>query len=131
MSSKTRTMPASRPAMTPQRSKQSAFSLAEKQSLLDNFDLEVADKTRAFQASLSATLESFLRRQETEILKIPRDLRGMTLVELEDKWGGSWRGTVQRLARDRLEEQERRRIQEEEEQARLRREVEAETQGKR
>jgi hypothetical protein len=67
----------------------------------------VDDKTRAFKASLAATLSSFMLRQEAEILKIPRDLRQMKLGDLEAKWGGSWAGTVQRIARQKIEERER------------------------
>lgn len=39
-------------------------------------------------------------------MKIPKDLRGMTLGELSDKWGGSWAGTLQRIARERIEERD-------------------------
>lgn len=52
-------------------------------------------------------MSSFLLRQDAEILKIPRDLRSMTLKDLEDKWGGSWSGTVQRIARAKIEEREK------------------------
>lgn len=67
----------------------------------------VEDKTRAFNSALAATLSSFMLRQEAEILKIPRDLRSMTLGQLEAQWGGSWAGTVQRIAREKMEERER------------------------
>lgn len=69
--------------------------------------IPVDDKTRAFKASLAATLSSFMLRQEAEILKIPRDLRQMKLGDLEAKWGGSWAGTVQRIARGKIEEREK------------------------
>ena len=42
-------------------------------------------------------------RQESEILKIPRDLRGMTIADLEPKYGGSWAGTLQRIAREKMD----------------------------
>jgi len=75
----------------------------------------VADKTRNFRDSLSARLKSFQVRQETELLRIPRELRNMTLGEFEGKWGGSWAGTLMRLKRDEMEEEEERREREEEE----------------
>lgn len=121
----------------PQQSRQrSAYSASEKQSLLDNFDLEgasqcasfllplpeddikvamravlmklsVADKTRAFKSTLEATLSSFSIRQETEMMKIPLALRKMTLEDLEAKWGVSWSAIVQRIAREKMEEREK------------------------
>ena len=48
-----------------------------------------------------------MMRQETEILKIPRELRKMTLADLEAKWGGSWSGTLQRITRDKIDEREK------------------------
>ncbi len=41
-------------------------------------------------------------------MKIPRELRNMTLGELERKWGGSWAGTLMRIKRDEMEDMERR-----------------------
>ncbi|ORY31366.1 hypothetical protein BCR39DRAFT_90112 [Naematelia encephala] len=100
---------------TPPRKVISRYTQAEKESLLDNYDLEVADKTRAFHIQLGVSLQAFLLRQETELMRLPRELRGMTLSDLEDKWGGSWSGTVQRIARERMEREEgaRRRAEEE------------------
>ena len=128
---------------TPPSSKvSSAYTPADKQSLLDNFDLEgkgslfslfsdhaiyhitklysltcviVADKTRNFRDSLSARLKSFQVRQETELLKIPRELRNMSLGSLVNKWGGSWAGTLMRIKREEMEEVERKEREKEEE----------------
>ncbi|EIW73656.1 hypothetical protein TREMEDRAFT_59829 [Tremella mesenterica DSM 1558] len=110
MSTKTR-----RPVMmsTPPPKSKKTYGEAEKRSLLENFDLEVADKTRAFRSHLQATLSSFLIRQETEIFKIPRELRNMTLGELSTKWAGGWASTTQRIAREKIEEAEREREREE------------------
>ena len=69
-------------------------------------------------------------RQESEILRIPRELRNMTIEELNAKWGGSFSGTVQRIQRERLERIEKERA-EMEEAARLEAEAEAEAKGKR
>ena len=60
-------------------------------------------------------MKSFQVRQETELLKIPRELRGMTLGSLVDKWGGSWGGTLMRIKREELEESERKEREREEE----------------
>lgn len=88
----------------------------------------VADRTRHFTSSLEVTLTVFLARQDLEIMKIPHELRRMTLGELEAKWGGTWAGTVQRIARLKLEEREREEREErerEEEKERLEREAAA------
>ncbi|ORX40180.1 hypothetical protein BD324DRAFT_616686 [Kockovaella imperatae] len=95
------------PAKGSSRKPPSKYSESEKQSLLDNFDLEVADRTNRFRDSLSATLESFLIRQETEMLKIPRELRNMTLDQLSKHWGGGWKETMQRIAKDRIDAREK------------------------
>ena len=74
-----------------------------------------ADKTRNFRESLCARLKSFQIRQEMELLKIPRELRNMTLGELEKRWGGSWAGTLMRIKKEEmeaLEKKEREREQE-------------------
>lgn len=63
----------------------------------------MADKTRSFKASLEISLQAFLIRQESEIMRLPREMRTMTLGELEGKWGGSWAGTLQRIAREKIE----------------------------
>ncbi|KIR68515.1 hypothetical protein I312_100398 [Cryptococcus bacillisporus CA1280] len=92
----------------------SAFSEAEKQGLLQNFDLEVQDKLQYFRSMLTQTLSSFSLREETEILSIPRELRNMTLGELEEKWGGGWAGTFHRIKAERFEVQEKEREEREE-----------------
>ena len=52
-------------------------------------------------------LSSFALRQEAEILKLPRELRSMKLGDLDNKWAGSWKETVQRMLQDKIEERER------------------------
>ncbi|WVR06270.1 hypothetical protein IAU60_003300 [Kwoniella sp. DSM 27419] len=97
----------------PSRSK-GKYSEVEKQGLLQNFDLEVADKTHHFRQILTGTLNSFKLRQESEIVSIPRELRVMTLGELEAKWGGGWAGILQRIRRESFEARERVREEKEE-----------------
>lgn len=100
-------------AQTPRKAR-SLYSATERQSLLEIFDLEggrvlakltaVEDRARAFQAALSATLSSFKIHAETELIRIPRDVRSLTLRELRERWGGSWVGTLQRMAKEKVEE---------------------------
>lgn len=52
-------------------------------------------------------LSSFALRQEAEILKLPRELRSMKPGDLDKKWAGSWKETVQRMLQDKIEERER------------------------
>ncbi|WVF69369.1 hypothetical protein IAT40_004145 [Kwoniella sp. CBS 6097] len=122
-STKTRTRPQGPPTTNvvmstpppPSRNKgKSTFSEVEKQGLLQNFDLEVADKTAYFRSVLARTLSSFRMREESEILSIPRELRSMTLGELEAKWGGGWAGTLQRIRRESFEAREKVREEREE-----------------
>lgn len=88
------------------------------------------DKTRNFQAYHQATLDSFNMRQDVEITKLPSELRKMTLRQLENVWGGSWAGTLQRIAREKWESREREREKQEEEERRER-EAAAAAHGKR
>ncbi|WVQ80671.1 hypothetical protein IAT38_002776 [Cryptococcus sp. DSM 104549] len=89
------------------RRAKSNFSEAEKQGLLQNFDLEVADKIQYFRSMLAQTLASFRMREETEILSIPRELRKMTLGDLEQKWESGWAGTLHRIKTERFQENEK------------------------
>ncbi|KAK8858498.1 hypothetical protein IAR55_002725 [Kwoniella newhampshirensis] len=97
----------------PARTK-SLFSEVEKQGLLQNFDLEVADKTQFFRSLLKHTLSSFSTRAESELVLIPRHLRGLTLGELEAKWGGGWVGTMQRMRKESFDAKEKVREEQEE-----------------
>lgn len=77
-----------------------------------------------FTTALETTLTVFMARQDLEIMKIPHELRSMTLGELELKWGGTWAGTVQRIARLKIEEREREEREEREREEKERRERE-------
>lgn len=90
--------------------------------------LIVEDKIRAFESHLSLTLQAFLLRQDAELFRIPRELRSMTLQDLQKSWGGSLAGTVMKLKRDRIELEERERMEREEEERKAR---ETEAKGKR
>ena len=79
----------------------------------------VQDKIRSFEAYLSMTVQSLIMHQNSEMFRIPADLRKMTIREIQDKWGGSLAGTVQKMKREKIEAEERERIRVEEEERRL------------
>jgi hypothetical protein len=59
-------------------------------------------------------------------VKIPRELRNMTISQLEDCWGGNWGETIKKMRRDEIERRER-----EEEARRREAAIEEEGRGKR
>lgn len=77
------------------------------------------DKIRAFESHLALTLQSFILRQDSELFRIPRELRSMTLREIQASWGGSLGETVKKLKRDRIEQEERERMEREEEERKV------------
>lgn len=110
----------------------------EKAAILENFDLEgeslafsssfpfwfadevlviVAHRLENFKMLHQTLLDSFLTRQETEIHRIPVEIRRLTVKELGDRWSqGGMRDVVEGLARFRLKEvQEAGRLKEERE----------------
>lgn len=80
----------------------------------------VEERVRNFQAQLALTLQSFELRQNTELFRVPRELRGMTIQQVRESWGGTLGGTVARMKQDQLQAQERERIAQEEEERRVR-----------
>lgn len=94
-------------AHTPRRGPTSKLPADKKQDLLDNFDLEVDHKTRQFRIALNTMLESFSRRQETEVMRIPKELRSLTMRDLNAQWGGSWSATLQKIKQAALEKERR------------------------
>lgn len=54
-------------------------------------------------ANLDAMLSTFLATVEAEILKIPRDMRSMTLGELDTCWAGNFADTSRALAEKRFQ----------------------------
>ncbi|KZO96998.1 hypothetical protein CALVIDRAFT_597740 [Calocera viscosa TUFC12733] len=83
----------------------SGYSYEEKQSILENLDIEVADKKRRFDDYLDRLLKSFLLRQESEVTRIPRSLRGMTIREFGEKYNGDIKYCMETMARERLGEE--------------------------
>ena len=74
---------------------------------------------RAFRAELQLSLTSFLHEQEMQIVKIPRELRGMTMREIsvsrfaevwthhQAHWGGTLRDTLEKITASRLQVRQR------------------------
>lgn len=63
----------------------------------------VSHRTATKRAELDSMLSTFLAVVEAEILKIPRDMRTMTLGELDECWAGNFADTSRRLAEKRFE----------------------------
>ncbi|KAF8758945.1 Nbl1 / Borealin N terminal [Rhizoctonia solani] len=79
------------------------FTEEEKAQLLENFDLEVADRVARMRTNVTDILERFLIRQENEVTRIPRALRSLTVGEFADKYNGSISECLQGMAQARLE----------------------------
>ena len=62
----------------------------------------VQDRTRHFHGALTDILNSFLVRQESEILRIPKDLRNVKMKDLKSMWGGDWASTLRHLKEETL-----------------------------
>jgi len=65
----------------------------------------VSDRTRHFHGALTDILNSFLVRQESEILRIPKDLRNVKMKDLKAMWGGDWASTLRHLKEETLKGQ--------------------------
>ncbi|KEP51076.1 Nbl1/borealin family, amino-terminal protein [Rhizoctonia solani 123E] len=79
------------------------FTEEEKAQLLENFDLEIADRVARMRANVTDILERFLIRQENEVTRIPRALRSLTIGDFADKYNGSISECLQGMAQARLE----------------------------
>ncbi|CAE6455252.1 hypothetical protein ACGC1H_004529 [Rhizoctonia solani] len=96
--------PAKMPAKTGTSAKSGRrFTEEEKAQLLENFDLEIADRVARMRANVTDILERFLIRQENEVTRIPRALRSLTIGEFADKYNGSISECLQGMAQARLE----------------------------
>ncbi|KAH7340682.1 hypothetical protein B0J17DRAFT_330014 [Rhizoctonia solani] len=79
------------------------FTEEEKVQLLENFDLEIADRVARMRTNVTDILERFLIRQENEVTRIPRALRSLNVGEFADKYNGSISECLQKMAQARLE----------------------------
>jgi hypothetical protein len=110
----------------PKAAAKPSLSKIEKQRLIENLELEgelitladrcnkiqclisillhgiVTDRTRHFHGALTDILNSFLVRQESEILRIPKDLRNVKMKDLKTMWGGDWASTLRHLKEETL-----------------------------
>ncbi|KAL7423240.1 hypothetical protein Q5752_002540 [Cryptotrichosporon argae] len=92
-----------RPVALATPSKAKSSTAAHKQAVLDNFDLEVSHRTRAMRAHLASALASFLSLADSELVRLPLDMRALTLGELEAVWAGGLGETARRIAQRRFE----------------------------
>ncbi|KZT11888.1 uncharacterized protein LAESUDRAFT_641687 [Laetiporus sulphureus 93-53] len=81
------------------------YTSEEKAQLLANLDLEVEHRTRQIEEWLVDTLENFCLHQESQISRIPRIVRGVTLKEFA-KHGGDIQECVKGLKRELLSAEE-------------------------
>ncbi|KAG9102300.1 hypothetical protein FRC06_002145 [Ceratobasidium sp. 370] len=79
------------------------FTEEEKAQLLENFDLEIADREARMRSNVADILARFLVRQENEVTRIPRALRSLTVGEFADKYDGSIAACLQGMAQARVE----------------------------
>ncbi|CAE6498277.1 unnamed protein product [Rhizoctonia solani] len=79
------------------------FTEEEKAQLLENFDLEIADRVARMRTNVTDILERFLIRHENEVTRIPRALRSLNVGEFADKYNGSISECMQKMAQARLE----------------------------
>ncbi|KAG9087384.1 hypothetical protein FRC07_012837, partial [Ceratobasidium sp. 392] len=79
------------------------FTEEEKAQLLENFDLEIADREARMRTNVADILARFLVRQENEVTRIPRALRSLTVGEFADKYDGSISACLQAMAQARVE----------------------------
>ena len=68
----------------------------------------VEDRTRSFWSNLDDLMTSFEIRQESAIMLIPKNLRNLSMREMNELWGGDWRETLRKLAEKTLENQNQR-----------------------
>ncbi|THH20568.1 hypothetical protein EW146_g819 [Bondarzewia mesenterica] len=78
------------------------YTAEEKQQLIANLDIEVAHRTRQFEAWLADTLANFRMRQEGQILRIPHLVREITMAELTDKYDGDIQACLRGLQKEKM-----------------------------
>ncbi|KAF8631810.1 hypothetical protein AX17_005025 [Amanita inopinata Kibby_2008] len=84
------------------RSSRRKYSDDEKQQLLANLDLEVAHRTRQFEAWLADRLENFNIHQQGQISRIPKQVRSMKMREFGGKYNGNVQDALRGVQRDRM-----------------------------
>ncbi|PPQ65846.1 hypothetical protein CVT26_000780 [Gymnopilus dilepis] len=78
------------------------YTPEEKRHLIENLDIEVAHRTRQFEAWLSDRLEHFTMHQEGQIFRIPKQVRTMTMREFGQKYEGNIQLALRGYQKERL-----------------------------
>ncbi|KDR82746.1 hypothetical protein GALMADRAFT_58145 [Galerina marginata CBS 339.88] len=78
------------------------YSNEEKRQLIANLDIEVAHRTRQFEAWLADRLENFTIHQEGQVSRIPKQVRSMTLREFGTKYEGNIQLALRGFQKERL-----------------------------
>lgn len=81
---------------------QRQFSPQEKAQLIANLDIEVAHKTRQFNAWLADHLENFTTHQEGHVSRMPKQVRTMKMREFGEKYGGNVQAALRGIQRERF-----------------------------
>ena len=68
--------------------------------------VSVEDRTQSFWSNLDDLMTSFEIRQESAIMCIPKNLRNLSMREMNELWGGDWRTTLRKLAEKTMENQQ-------------------------
>ncbi|KZS93213.1 hypothetical protein SISNIDRAFT_486128 [Sistotremastrum niveocremeum HHB9708] len=79
------------------------YTVEEKLQLLENLDIEIADRTRRFRQSLADILASFRNHHEGQVLRVPKLVRGVTMAEFGDKYNGDIQACLRGLQKARQE----------------------------
>ncbi|TFK28006.1 hypothetical protein FA15DRAFT_692097 [Coprinopsis marcescibilis] len=74
----------------------------EKRQLVANLDIEVAHRCRQFEAWLQDRLENFTIYQEGQVLRIPKQVRTMTMRDFGEKYNGNTQLALRGFQKDRL-----------------------------
>ncbi|KAF8914951.1 hypothetical protein CPB85DRAFT_469240 [Mucidula mucida] len=78
------------------------YSDEEKKQLIANLNHEVEHRTHQFRSWLQDRLEAFRIHQEGHILRIPKEVRSMTMREFGEKYNGNVQAARRGVQRERL-----------------------------
>lgn len=78
------------------------FSPQEKAQLIANLEIEVAHKTRQFNAWLADHLQNFITHQEGHVSRMPKQVRTMKMREFGEKYGGNVQAALRGVQRERF-----------------------------
>ncbi|KAF9475643.1 hypothetical protein BDN70DRAFT_883455 [Pholiota conissans] len=78
------------------------YTEEEKRQLIANLDIEVAHRTRQFEAWLADQLENFTMHQEGQVSRIPKQVRTMTMREFGEKYDGNIQSALRGFQKEKL-----------------------------